>query len=293
MRFNLISNLNNGVGLERDYRLLRQHLEARGHEVRGVQFNSPAGLASAEVADINIFLEVIPDNLWNKAAEHWLVPNPEWYYFGWDKHLTRFRRVLAKTRDAERIFRGKVGERCQYIGWEARDLYNPAIVRERKFLHVAGKSRFKNTEAVIQAWRRLRFPLTIISEHFKYPECRCLHRVSDTELAQEMNSHKFHLMPSGYEGFGHALHEALGVGAVLLTTDAPPMNESPALLIPPRGTRNHNGFPLQHVVFTDIVRAVQRAMTITDEQIAQRSAASRERFLQDNREFVARLEALI
>jgi hypothetical protein len=40
-----------------------------------------------------------------------------------------------------------------------------------------------------------------------------------------MNRHRFHIMPSKYEGFGHYIHEAIGCGGIVLTTDARPMNE--------------------------------------------------------------------
>ena len=33
MRFNLVSNLTNGVGLSQDYAILRAALEARGHQL--------------------------------------------------------------------------------------------------------------------------------------------------------------------------------------------------------------------------------------------------------------------
>ena len=127
----------------------------------------------------------------------------------------------------ERIFQGKVGDRCQYLGWMARDLYQPSIPRERKFLHVAGKSQFKNTAAVVAGCQHAGVPLTVIGEHTG--DIR--RRVEDQELIRLMNSHFCQVMPSAYEGYGHVLHEALSVGQVIITTDAPPMNEvAPALL---------------------------------------------------------------
>jgi glycosyltransferase involved in cell wall biosynthesis len=39
------------------------------------------------------------------------------------------------------------------------------------------------------------------------------------------NTHAFHLCPSETEGYGHYIVEALSVGAVVVSVDAPPMNE--------------------------------------------------------------------
>ena len=60
-------------------------------------------------------------------------------------------------------------------------------------------------------------------------------RVREVELVGLFNSHQFHLCPSQYEGFGHIIHEAMGVGAVVITRDGPPMDEfgiPASLLIP-------------------------------------------------------------
>jgi glycosyltransferase involved in cell wall biosynthesis len=46
------------------------------------------------------------------------------------------------------------------------------------------------------------------------------------------NRNLFHLCPSETEGFGHHLVEGMSVGAIVLATDAPPMNE---MVTPERG----------------------------------------------------------
>ncbi|EQD67759.1 glycosyltransferase, partial [mine drainage metagenome] len=53
------------------------------------------------------------------------------------------------------------------------------------------------------------------------------HRIDyldDAALQRLQNAHWFHLCPSETEGYGHYLVEAMGIGAVVLTTDAAPMN---------------------------------------------------------------------
>ena len=181
MRFNVISNLTNGVGLQQDYELLREALERRGHLVAGVQFNKKP--FTIKPADINIFLEVVNPQAFAAAPQQWVVPNPEWWFAGWEAH--HWDRVLTKTRDAERIFKAKVGSRCQYLGWLARDLFDPAIPRHRHVLHIAGKSRFKNTTAVIAGCKEAGVSLTVIGEHFTGPR----KRVGESELKRLMKSH--------------------------------------------------------------------------------------------------------
>lgn len=231
--FTIISNITNGAGLEKDYLLLKRMLESYGHTVRGEMFNSPN--PTFRHADVNIFLEVINDKHMPYGKENWVVPNSEWWYDCWNHTLPRFNKVLCKTRDCYDLWSAKVGAaRCVYIGFEANDYYRPEIVKKPVFLHLAGKSETKNTYAVMQAWRQFSIPHPLIVSAFK-PEIinltRGVKNVTQVtrfpDVVQVMNECRFHIMPSKNEGFGHALSEAAGCKGVVLTTDAPPMNQKP------------------------------------------------------------------
>src|SRR5262249_11153884 len=57
------------------------------------------------------------------------------------------------------------------------------------------------------------------------PGITFLKEVTDEKLHELQNAYLFHLLPSAYEGYGHALRESQSVGAVILTTRAGPMAE--------------------------------------------------------------------
>lgn len=280
MRFNVISNLKNGAGLQRDYEQLRGWLLARGHQVQGVQFNAKPLMVPP--ADVNLFDEVVEPNVFKAAPVQWVMPHPEWWFTGWEQY--KWDKVLAKTRDCERIFKAK-GFPVQYLGWAAKDLFQAGITKERKFLHVSGKSKFKNTHAVIQGCQMAGVQLTVVGE---------THRVADHELRCLMNSHFCQVMPSAYEGFGHVLHESQSTGQILITTDAPPMNEvTPSFCIPSVSTTTHHSAPLHKVSAMDVARAVKHVMDLPPLEVLKLSQEARAQFEKDQKYFSLALDDLL
>ena len=79
--FNIISNINNGVGLEWDSKLLKSLLESWGHTAKLVHYRKRNETEEAPRAAANIFLEVVNYDLLarNIAKENWFIPNPEWF----------------------------------------------------------------------------------------------------------------------------------------------------------------------------------------------------------------------
>lgn len=295
MRFNIISNISNGAGLQRDYLIIKGILEAKGHQVCGVMFD---GRHQAPAADINIFLEVVTPHMMDAAPENWVVPNPEWWFEEvWDRCLPRFSKVICKTPDCFRIFSKKVGShRCVLTGFESMDFYQPEVPRKLAFLHMAGKSETKNTAAVVGAWKKykIQHPLTVVAfkpniarlcqniEHVTHIE-----RIADDDLPRMMNEYQFHVTPSKYEGFGHYIHEALGCGGVVITTDAAPMNEFRGVGLLIRSSRG----PLMREAQTALVsegavaHAVNEAAQLDAQRIAAISSTARAAFLSDREAF--------
>lgn len=307
---NIVSSMC-GKGLEREYLLLKALFAAHDVYTVGIHYTNYAGAALVR-ADVNIFLEVVMPNVFNLSRENWLVPNCEWWNPINDRFLPLFTKVLCKTKDCFRIWSAKVGENnCVFTGFEARDLYKPGVPRENKFLHVAGESEFKNTESVINAWRSSNwsykpFPLTVITRQRKYQElCQnvegvtCLSRVTDDELVELMNSHRFHLLPSAYEGFGHALNEGLGCGALVITTAAPPMSEFEGVVsnwkVPVINKTARSLAQLAHVSPVGVMVAACKAISAADNvpELECRSRQARESFLSSRELFRKKILALV
>lgn len=299
MTFNIITNISNGLGLQRDAELLKALLESAGHtaDLTGIVKPRPweiDPLVSPRSHDVNIFLEVICSPI-PPANENWFIPNSEWYEPPYEAGLCHIDRVLCKTKDCLTIWRKKVGNKAEYVGFESRDFFRPEVIRERKFLHLLGNSTSKNTEAVLGAWP-LPYPLIVVSHgketaHFRrsIPNVTYLDRVSDESLSKILNGCQFHIMPSQYEGYGQVLHEGISCGAVVITTDAAPMNEplgiDRSLLIPVARTEPWRLAYRNFVSSEGVTAAVHNAARMTLEQLAEQRRFAREGFLKDRENF--------
>lgn len=246
-------------------------------------------------ADINIFNEHVRPELFGYANENWLIPNVEWFFGHWNQFLPYFRRILLKTPHAKSVMACLSPEslgQMKVVGFESRDLYRPEIKKERKFLHLAGKSSHKNTQSVVLAWMLAKpdAQLTVISEHqekLDVPNVTFHNRVSEEDLIRMMNEHLFHLIPSAYEGWGHAIHEGMGCGAIILTTANPPMCQwgPQELLIGGWQDKMHHQVLLTKVDPREVLRSVQKAMKLSDERCVELTLEARGNFLADNKRF--------
>ena len=240
MKVCIVTNLN-GIGLSRDFEIISAVLTELGHEVTGVQFDAP--LLEAKY-DLSIYLEVIPRNLLDLAPIRWFFGNPEWVTPEILKTAQRHMdKVFAKTREGQRILEPLFPDRVFYTGFACRDQYLPDVERRPWFLHVGGNSAIRGTQAVLDAWkwkkdgqiigRHLIVVSRALKERPEIPMVTYYDEIDEDRLRDLQNQCLFHIYPSGTEGFGHAIHESLSVGAVLITTGGPPMNEiEPSLKIP-------------------------------------------------------------
>jgi glycosyltransferase involved in cell wall biosynthesis len=253
----------NGRGLSHDVRLLEQALRALGHQTshtnvspgrRGHRWRAwrerlalawrhlRSGRRQPSRYDVNIVLEHAHPAYFGLARRNLFIPNPEWLTRRDRKVLHRFDAILCKTQVAVEIFEG-MGLVTRYIGFQSVDCRQPAPPAVTRFLHLAGASRMKGTQRLLALWRKhpewpallvLQSPAT--AEQHEPAPTNLVHRVEYVkdlaDIRRLQNSHDFHLCLSETEGWGHYIVEGLSCGKVVITCDAPPMNE---LVRPERG----------------------------------------------------------
>ncbi len=236
LTINLISSLN-GKGLEADQNVLTGAIQRLGYSVNKVNFDDRHKVK----ADINIFFQHLIPEKFTWAKLNWFIPNPEWYTQEIDL-LNEIDLILCRTREVEKIFQN-LNVPTYDLGFTSIDCYQPEIKKNyNHFLHVAGTSLYKGTIPIQNIWKQNPlFPLLTVVQyptHFvsKQPNLRWIsQRVPTDQLRLLQNGCGIHLCPSETEGFGHYIMEAMSSAAVVITTDAPPMNEfiqNPSCLIP-------------------------------------------------------------
>ena len=116
-----------------------------------------------------------------------------------------------------------------------------------QFLHVAGKSPFKSTGVLLLAWaKHPEWPRLTVVARLSGGDQKLLQQANISqllaggkianivlhdkrlpleELRQLQNTIGVHVCPSRFEGYGHYINEGRAASALVVATDAPPMNE--------------------------------------------------------------------
>lgn len=299
MRIALCTNTQSR-GLNLDATLLKGVLDELGHEATIIQYDEDHDTTY----DLVIFLEVlVRQKIGLSLLPPWLVVNAEFLRAGDIPTVQSLvGKILCKTHEAYHICSELFGDQAVYTGFASRDRLDTDVPRARaSFLHIAGHSRVKGTEAVIDAWRWTHHGETIKGQLFVVGEftpanlpdnVKVLKDVTDEALLLLQNACKFHIQPSQTEGFGHVLRESMSVNAMLMTTDAPPMNEIDCgYLLPAKPGRKFNHGQFYDVSAIDIhawaiamLRDFSANMPIPDLRSA---------WLKENAEFRNRLQSML
>lgn len=247
------------------------------------------------------------------------IPNIEWMSPA-DEEVVRsgcIWKVLLKNRYSLDIFRALPhvdhvsASTC--IGWTSEDPLDRATGHTatdyNRFLHVKGISSQKQTDIVMETWAEnpsfpkltvvLRFPYGFeLTQPMKYASNVdvIMREVPLSELHSLQSAAGVHVAPSLAEGFGHSLNEARAAGSILITTDAPPMNElvkngETGLLVPVDETRSS---PMKRSRWYPVTRealavAVEKVLRLPQASREKMGRAAREVYLGERERFHANL----
>ena len=250
-----------------------------------------------EQADLNIFLEELVPSQFSLARRNVWIPNQEWMPVRWKPYLPVLDGIWVKSRYAEQLFNA-YSPLVTYVGFSSFDRYDPSVVKEpHTFLHVAGQSLQKGTSALLEAWRRHReWPKLVLIQNpnraqvVKIPnvDYRPI-RIGDEELRLLQNRSEFHLCPSEAEGFGHILCESMGLGGIVLSTDAPPMNElvtnDRGILVSYDRTRQQGLGTTCYAAVSSIETAVDRLLQLSEREKQTLREQARAWFLENHARF--------
>ncbi|MEA2827990.1 MAG: hypothetical protein QOG43_2429 [Actinomycetota bacterium] len=291
-------------GLAVSAEVVARALAGAGHDVHRhvAEEEPPAGIRF----DVVIFLQVVVEAWLGVGSRTALIPNPEWFL---DEHvelLPGIDLVLAKTHDAMAAFQALSCD-VELVRFTSRDCWLPAVERDyRAFVHVAGKSHQKGTNTMVDVWAaHPDFPrLTIVrtrprrSRRRMPPNVTLLDDYLPAGWVQVLqNQAGVHVCPSEAEGWGHHIVEGLSVGAVVITTDAPPMNE---VVRPDRGilcgylSRAPQRLGTSYQVSPDaLAAAVRSTLEREPDELAAMGRRARAFFLDNDADFRRRLVAAV
>lgn len=295
---NLIGVFGHGKGLDTDVKILKEGLEKFGCSVSVIDIN---GLLLGR-AHINIFIQGLYPQLFTMANQNWFIPNPEWYEAD-IRLLDQVDLILCRTEEVERIFKA-LSKPTYFLGFTSPDCYLKTVEKDyRHFLHLAGGSHLKGTKAVKKLWSSsvplplltvidLLTPLKSSNENIK----QFSHYLPENDLRLLQNQCGFHLCPSETEGFGHYIMEAMSTCAVVVTTDAPPMNEfiqDKRCLVPHAKAQPLLLATRYEIDSKKLQEKIEALMKLPPEKLKQIGKNNRSFYLQKQHEFHQRLEELV
>ena len=308
IKINIIARTN-GVGLDRDVDLLHSTFSRAGYDVtvshcRGISPLRSIFPGKAQF-DTNIFLERVFPRWLGCAKSNLLIPNQERFPRRHLRHLAKIDHILCKSRHAEEIFSG-LAHPTQFIGFTSSDLLDESIQPDyQSFFHLAGRSTLKGSETILELWKKHpEWPQLTMVQCKENAPGKVPHNVQlitdyipHEEIRKHLNTHGIHLCTSLSEGWGHYIVEAMSCRAVVVTTDAPPMNE---LITPARGVTvaydhsepRHLGTNF-HVDPVKLEKMIQELLLMPDEKKAELGKSARLWFEQNDAVFQRKLpEAL-
>ncbi len=297
MLINLIS-LNNGVGLSRDIEVMRGLIEKSGHRCRYVDCKLPS-----PNADANVYLELFHERHLKSAPQHVGVFNLEWFQQAWLPFLPQMTQLWAKSQQAFEWYLEHGFDQATYTGFASRDMLDRAVIRQLRVFHLKGRSFYKGTNALLEAYKQwgAKLPRLVIVTNEPVEVMpnvtQYIGTTPEPMLRELMNECIIHCVPAEIEGYGHAIAEGLSCRAVMVTTDASPMFEhvQPTfgrLLTPSRSF--DVGLVKRHVIEPEaIYEAIKELAARPLEVLANMQLCARVRWASRQQQFLTTATALL
>lgn len=293
LTINLIAYMN-GVGIDRDLCIMAEELKKHGHTVNYINIRD---LDPRPKVDINIFLETLEGLLFELADKNYLLANPEWT--GNKELVPKLDLILCKTKECERVFK-PANPNTAYISFTSYDQYSEGMKKQYTSpLHLAGKSVQKGTNALYDLWKNNpSLPNLLMVQHIgqPFPKLANLQQVREylsyETLQNMLNNWGIHLCPSETEGFGHYIMEAMSCCAVVVTVDAPPMNEfitDPRCLVKYGRTKEQNFATCYYFDPEHLKTVLTELLKLPESELQEIGRKNREFYLENDRFFKKRI----
>lgn len=303
LRVRIVGEINN-KGLSRDIDILKREIQSLGHSVDSADYyqlrKKKPGDQAVDVADIQIIVQDISENVLFFGKKNYFIPNPE-FCAATLQLLRKVDLILARTHEVERIF-SALNLPVFFLGFISQDRKVEGVEKNfGQFMHIKGSSPMKGTEELLKGWHKS-FPKLILIDH--KPSSKKVPKnvqlipffLEDDILRNLQNVSGVHLCPSKTEGFGHYLVEAMSAGSAVITVDAPPMNEfitDQDFLIPPARHYVQNYAKVYSISAEDVTRTMKRVLAMDPIRLKEQGAANRERFESMLKEFRLNIKTLM
>jgi|GEM_PF-722163 len=212
------------------------------------------------------------------------IPNQEWFNPSDVDLLRYFDDIWCKSELAFNIFT-QLKYKTKFLGFcsDIDSQYQHTPKAQRYFVARSGNSRHRGIEGLVAVWNRHpEWPqLKIVIAKDRRPALSPANVeyldifANAAEFYQFATAAQFHVYMTEAEGFGHTIVEAMGCGAIVLVTNAPPMNEIAdehcALMVDANYSGQLSLSPRFAARPESLEKAVERAIHMQDEEIAQLS----------------------
>lgn len=256
------------------------------------------GMPLENPPDVVIFVEgILPHPVLMGAKHRLLLPNPEWLTPQRLELAAGCTRIWHKSRFSLQRLAGRLpGVLHRFLGFTSQDP-GWAATGSRTFLHPRGKIHTRrNTSVVISSWEaHPHWPDLHVQWHDENLlgiDCRRWFSSGNIHLRScwldrkaylsVVAEHAIHLCTSESEGFGHAINEARALGRLVVTTDAPPMNElidaTCGVLVSPSAVHPYREGVCAKLDIPVFSEAIERVLSLDQAAISAMGLRARQRF---------------